>query len=255
MGPYMMDGFGFPESAGKYRLKKEQQIADALTSSLKSYDLALDLGSGVGYWSQWLAQRFRRVESVEASQSLYLQLTQRCQPHLNIHTYYGDAINHQPGKAVNMAFLGGLLMYLGDDDCLTLLNRLHKNLSPEGVVLCRESTVRHQTQQKQGEYPVIYRTIGHYEELFARAGFEISQIQLNTAYELMQIGCETIKYWKSCTSPKRQMLPLIGGLVYWGLRLSSGWLPGMIRKSQRDFPVLQNHFFLLRLKPTARIRP
>ncbi|WP_094709572.1 trans-aconitate 2-methyltransferase [Hahella sp. CCB-MM4] len=255
MGPYMMDGFGFPQGAGKYRLKKELAIAESLLSGLENNDLALDLGSGVGHWTQWLASRFRRVESVEASRSLYEQLELRCQRHLNVHTYCGNALSYQPSRKVDLAFLGGLLMYLSDDDNTKLLTHLRNNLSTTGVILARESTVRSMTQHKQGDYSVIYRTIKHYEALFADAGLELSQIQLNTAYELLQIGCETVKHWKSSVPQKWQMLPVVGGSVYWGLRASSGWLPGLLRKSDREFPVLQNHFFLLRPKTARRIRP
>ena len=69
MGPYMMDGFGFPPSAGSYRFDAEREIVDRLIddAGVGLDGKVLDLGSGVGFWAEYFAQRFGEVVAIEAS--------------------------------------------------------------------------------------------------------------------------------------------------------------------------------------------
>ena len=46
LGPYMMDGFGFPAIAGDFRFQSEARIVRRLTAPVKPDGAALDRGSG-----------------------------------------------------------------------------------------------------------------------------------------------------------------------------------------------------------------
>ncbi|GMQ88136.1 MAG: hypothetical protein BMS9Abin08_1361 [Gammaproteobacteria bacterium] len=61
LGPYMMDGFGFPTSAGHYRFRAESGIVKRLLRDVDPNGTVLDLGCGVGYWAEAFAQRFSRA--------------------------------------------------------------------------------------------------------------------------------------------------------------------------------------------------
>ena len=80
MGPYMMDGFGFPASAGSYRFAAECEIVERLIRSAEvdPAGAVLDLGSGVGFWAEYFAQRFGKVIGIEASRPLYEAMLDRC---------------------------------------------------------------------------------------------------------------------------------------------------------------------------------
>ncbi len=246
MGPYMMEGFGFPESAGAYRFQKETKIVESLLQHIDHLDNALDLGSGVGFWTEWLAERFRHVDSVESSKPFFQALTDRCSPYDNVSTYHGNALDFRPDSPLNFAFMGGLLMYLGDSDCVSLLTKLGKSMSPGGLLLCRESTMRHVSEHREGDYNVLYRTPEHYQRLFLAADLEIVEQQKNTAYELLQIGCELVRNWKRLAPSRFQALPAVGAATYWMLRTTAPLLQKSLELSGFSFPVLQNHFFLLR---------
>ena len=73
MGPYMMEGFGFPASAGRFRFRAESVIVQQLIRNAKidTTGAVLDLGSGVGYWAEFFALKFNKVIAVEASTPLY----------------------------------------------------------------------------------------------------------------------------------------------------------------------------------------
>ena len=84
LGPYMMDGFGFPSSAGRFRFRAECRIVNQLIHGINLGGCVLDLGSGIGFWTEYFAQRFSRVVAVEASRPLFEALEERCAPYLNV---------------------------------------------------------------------------------------------------------------------------------------------------------------------------
>lgn len=255
LGPYMMDGFGFPASAGNLRFRREQKAVARAIRSLSPRCSVLDLGSGVGFWTEYFAHRFAHVVSVEASPVLYSSLTDRCSRYQNVTTCNDDVLSFEPQQAFGLVFLGGLLMYLNEHDAKELLKRLAPSLGPSALILCRESTVRCGTQALQGEYQVVYRSVETYRKVFADAGFDVVSVEPNAAYICPQMGCELIKKWKSVVSEKYWCLPIIGRLASWVLRIGYPWnakvIPWLSAKIGREFPYLTNHFFVLRARRSA----
>ena len=78
LGPYMMEGFGFPAGAGRFRFRGELKAVAEVIRDLGPETSVLDLGSGVGVWTEYFAQRFAKVVAVEASSALYEVLKNRC---------------------------------------------------------------------------------------------------------------------------------------------------------------------------------
>jgi len=256
LGPYMMDGFGFPAGAGRFRFRGElKAVAEALQDFGPGTSV-LDLGSGAGVWTEYFAQRFENVVAVEASSTLYEAMKDRCSPYPNVTTYNGDVLSFEPKSELGstggfgLVFLGGLLMYLNDRDVAALLIKLIPYLKAGGIVLCRESTIRHGVKALQGEYQVVYRSLETYRRILVDAGFDVVSVQANTAYINVQMACELIKKWKAMVPERFQCLPVVGRLAYWGLRLGHPWntrlIPWLFANVGREFPTLTNHFFVLR---------
>jgi hypothetical protein len=92
--------------------------------------------------------------------------------------------------------------------------------------------------------------------MFVDAGFDIVRVRANAAYINVQMACELIKKWKALagTHPtggdRFQCLPVVGRLAYWGLRLGHPWntrlIPWLLARMGREFPMLTNHFFVLK---------
>lgn len=247
----MMDGFGFPVSAGSFRFRVEVWIVRRLLGNMEYNGTALDLGSGVGYWAEEFARSFSEVVAVEGSNALYPALQQRCAPYSNIRTIHGNVLAFEPDGHISLVFLGGLLMYLDETDVITLLQKLIPYLEPNGIILCRESTVRGKTVTRSGDYPVVYRSALDYQRIFKQCGLTSRHIERNEPYVLMQMGCELIKKWKALVSPRFQMLAVVGPLVYWSLRLSNPWVRRLPQILGIPFPNLENHFFVLGTGPAA----
>jgi len=256
LGPYMMDGFGFPAGAGRFRFRGELNAVAEAIAGLEPATSALDLGSGVGVWTEYFAQRFAKVVAVEASSNLYAVLKNRCSRYPNVTTHHRDVLSFETkgetdlGGGFGLVFLGGLLMYLNDRDVRSLLSDLIPRLEPNALVLCRESTIRHGVKALEGDYQVVYRSVEAYRGIFADAGFDVVSVQANTAYINVQMACELIKKWKALVPDRFQCLPLVGRLAYWGFRLGYPWntklIPWLMARMGREFPSLTNHFFVLR---------
>ncbi len=256
LGPYMMDGFGFPAGAGSFRFRGELRSVTGAIQNLRSSISVLDFGSGAGIWTEYFAQRFSKVVSVEASPALYETLQERCSLYPNVTTFNADVLSFTPRGKFGLVFLGGLLMYLEDGDVRTLLRKLIPSLEPGALVLCRESTIRHGVKALQGDYQVVYRSVETYRSLLVDAGFDVVNVQANAAYINVQMACELIKKWKALvgTNPtggdRFQCLPVVGRLAYWGLRLGYPWntrlIPWLFARMGREFPMLTNHFFVLK---------
>jgi SAM-dependent methyltransferase len=255
LGPYMMEGFGFPASAGRFRFRGELDVVEEAVKELRSSVSVLDLGSGVGIWTEYFAQRFAKVVSVEASPALYAALNDRCSHYPNVVTCGDDVLSFEPREKFGLVFLGGLLMYLNDRDIRVLLGKLVPCLEPDAVVLCRESTIRQGHKTLQGDYQVVYRSVETYRSTFSASGFDVVSVEANAAYICPQMACEVVKKWKALVPERFWCLPVIGRLVYWGLRLGYPWntrlIPWLLARLGREFPSLTNHFFVLRQSSQA----
>jgi len=244
-----MDGFGFPVSAGDFRFRGEVQIVQRLLCRVEHHGPVLDLGSGVGYWAVEFARRFSRVDAIEGSQVLYQALVNRCAPHPNIRTIHGDVLSFQPDGLHSVIFLGGLLMYLDEQDVMALLQKLAPCLRPGGIILCRESTVRGETVTRTGDYSVVYRSVLDYTRIFKQCGLTLKLVERNEPYVLMQMGCDLIKKWKQSIPKHFQMLSIVGGLTYWCLRGGAPLMKRLPKILGIPFPSLENHFFVLGTGP------
>jgi len=246
LGPYMMDGFGFPTGAGRFRFRGESRIVDRLIRKLTRQGTALDLGCGVGYWAEHFAREFDHVVAIEASLPLHEATRQRCAPYRNVTAVHGDVMVFKPEGPCELVFLGGMLMYLNENDAISLLKKLIRFLSPTGIILCRETTVRHGTVTRQGEYQAVYRSVSTYGRLFQQSGLSLVHAEANVPYILMQMGCELVKKWKAIVPRRWQAVPFVGRLTYWALRCGNPWITRVPDALGRAFPELTNHFFVLR---------
>jgi len=157
-----------------------------------------------------------------------------------------NVLAFQPEGRYSLIFLGGILMYLNEGDVVALLERMTSFLEPGGIVLCRESTVRSGILTRQGDYQVAYRSVQIYSSLFGKCGLSVDHVELNRPYFLMQMGCELINKWKASVPESFQAARLVGGLVYRALRMGGAPLTRLPDAMGIDFPVLTNHFFVLR---------
>ena len=245
LGPYMMDDFGFPASAGDFRFRAESRIVQRLTRDVKQDGAVLDLGSGIGVWAEGFARRFSRVTAVEGSRALFGSLQKRCAPYPNLRPILGDVMTFEPDAQYDLVFLGGLLMYLNERDVIALLQKLVQCIEPDGIILCRESTVRGDAMALRGDYQVNYRTVSDYRRLFGQCGLSVRHVERNEPYVLIEMASELVEKWQKAVPIRFQALQAVGHLTYFGLRLGNPWITRIPKALGIAFPKLENHFFAL----------
>ena len=246
LGPYMMEGFGFPARAGQFRFLAETKIVHRLIQEASQEGAVLDLGAGNGCWSEYFAKSFARVVAMEASPPLFEALGQRCSKYPNFKAIRGDVMSFEPEGRYALVFLGGLLMYLNDRDVTALLRKISPSLQSGGLILCRETTVRTgAVTRRHGDYQANYRSTEMYTRIFKECGFSVVRCEMNVPYVLMQMGCEFMKKWQQVVPKRLQASSIIGQLVYSLLRLSYPWGTRIPATLGLAFPKLTNHFFLL----------
>ena len=148
-------------------------------------------------------------------------------------------------------------MYLNEEDVRELTRRFVDYLEPGGLILCRESTVREGTVVRRGDYQVVYRSAETYRRIFVDCGLSVMKVEMNIPYIFAQILCELIKGWKALVPRRLQCVPVVGRILYWCFRLGYPWnvrlIPWALGRMRLTFPVLTNHFFLMR--PASRSTP
>ena len=241
-----------PASAASYRLRKElRTISDWLTEVPDS-GRVLDVGCGAGSWTEVFANRYKTVIGIEQSSLMYKAAKERLAhlPHAKI--LEGDCRHDLPEGSFDMIFLGGLCMYLNDQDVTTLLSSLKDRLNKGGAIILRESTVHQGEFISKGEYQAVYRSVNLYLQLFNEAGSFHTGVRRNFGYTNLVTAEELV-------TQRRRWLPflprdstILGSLTWWALRgtapISFWALPRMLSKLGIQWPRLQNHFFRLQLE-------
>ncbi|MEE9384270.1 MAG: class I SAM-dependent methyltransferase [Nannocystaceae bacterium] len=253
---YMAHGQDLPDDAMRYRFKLElRTLADWLDAVPKSAAV-LDIGCGAGAWTTVFAARYARVVGIEGSSSM-VATARACTQHLtNTRILEGDARIDVPQEPFQLAFLGGLCMYLNDDDVVALLIELDARLASRGPIILRESTVPDLRRTSAGGYQAVYRTVEEYHDLFRRAGFSTIDTRRNYGYTAMEMAIELVglrRKWFPFV-PKRSKT--LGWLTWWSLRvigpMSFGLLPRLLGRLRIGWPPLQNHFFRVIREPRPR---
>ena len=240
-----------PASATRYRLHKELRTISDWLDGVCASGRVLDVGCGAGTWDEIFAKRYDSVIGIEQSPLMVEAARKRvvCLP--NVEIFKGDGRSDLPEGSFDMIFLGGLCMYLNDIDIVALLNSLKSRLVEGGSIILRESTVRQGVSLAKGEYQAVYRSVCLYHQLFEDAGPFRVEVRRNHGYTSMVTA-------EGLVDLRRKWLPflprestLLGSLTWWALRgttpLSFWALPRVLSQLNISWPLLQNHFFRLRL--------
>jgi SAM-dependent methyltransferase len=240
-----------PACAARYRLHKEiRTISDWLDSVCESGRI-MDVGCGAGTWTEIFAGRYQTVIGIEQS-SLMLKAARERVAHLpHVTILEGDVRYDLPEGSFDIIFLGGLCMYINDQNVMALLHSLKSRLTEGGSIILRESTLHQGVSLSQGEYQAVYRSVILYRKLFEGAGSFRVEVRQNYGYSNLVTAEELVNL-------RRRYLPFlsrdsttIGALTWWALRgtapISFWALPRIFSQLNIRWPRLQNHFFRLRL--------
>jgi hypothetical protein len=167
----------------------------------------------------------------------------------NVEILDGDIRTDLPDESFRLAFFGGVMMYLNDEDAVDMLKELLNRADGDLTIILRESTVSDVRENATGNYQAVYRTVDEYHALFRRAGFAQIETRRNHGYTAMEIAVEMVEARRRWLPLLPKNSPLLGAATWWSLRLSAPlgfWaLPRALDAFGIRWPRLQNHFFCL----------
>jgi trans-aconitate methyltransferase len=244
---YMAHGQDLPANAMRYRFHSELRTLSDWFDRIPDSAAVLDIGCGAGAWTSEFAARYASVVGIEGSPSMVAAARRHTRGSPNVKIVEGDARSDIPEGQIQLAFLGGLCMYLNDDDVVSVLTQLGDRLSRGAPIILRESTVPGHRVRSTGEYQALYRTVSDYHRLFRRAGCSAIETRRNYGYTSMEIAIELVELRRKRLPflPKRSAV--LGAMTWWGLRLTSPLsfvlAPRLLSQLNVAWPALQNHFF------------
>ena len=247
----MVHEYNLPPNAVVFRLSEELKTISPWLDTVGGSGRVLDVGCGAGAWVEIFAQRYKSVIGVERSSLMVEAATKRVAHLSNAQILQGDGRQDLPEGPFELIFLGGLCMYLGDSDVVSLLQSLKSRLSEVGTLILRESTVREGMLLAKGEYQAVYRSVDLYQKLFEEAEIPCVEVRQNSGYTSMVIAEELVDLRRKWLQFLPKDSQLLGTLTWSVLRAASPItfraLPQVLSQLKVSWPKLQNHYFKLQL--------
>ncbi len=172
-----------PELLSK-KIKAEKDKVMKIVN-LDSSMRVLDLGSGAGQWSFCFSKHVNRVVAVEYTQNMCNLARDEAKKNSvnNVDFINIAAQDYKTNMKFDLVYISGLLIYLNDKECNTLLSQCVKYLKHGGRLVLRDGTgvnSRYDINDRYSEtldayYSATYRTIEQYISLFVSKGLFVVQ--------------------------------------------------------------------------------
>ena len=144
----------------------------------------VDLGGGIGLWSEYFSHKVNQVYLVEKQPTFIKQAKKRVNE-LNIKNIIiteNDVVDYSlPLNSVDYIFLSGVTIYLNNEAFDKLLKNIYKYLKPNGQIIHRDAygrdseyVVNNYSEALSLDYSALYRTEEKYDELFSKNQFQKS---------------------------------------------------------------------------------
>ncbi len=206
---YLQDEW--PAALGHDRLRGEwAQVERWLARHGGPRRACLDVGCGSGAWLERLAPHFAVAHGIDLSSEMVASAKARlARAGLgNTEVRCQSALELDGAQRYDLIFVGGVLMYLNDDELDGMMARLAGLLAPGGLLVLRESTCAERTWYRdtplspglfasrpqpglpppaRPPYYAIYRTPDVYPALARRHGLTVQRCEPNRHYKLADL--------------------------------------------------------------------
>ena len=141
----------------------------------------LEVGSGGGRWSFFLADKVAFVMGIDFSPAMVqLADTQRMAKGLeNVSFANTDLLKFNDEQKYDLVYFSGVLQYMNDEEVIESIKKARSMLTPEGIIISRDTVQQLDRVVLDGDYPVIYRTAHEYAGLFQKNGLQMDYSQLS----------------------------------------------------------------------------
>lgn len=140
---------------------------------------AVDLGCGLGDWTVGLASMADEIIACDVSPGFVAETRSRLREagHPAATVSCSDVRTFDGYRDADLVYLGALLMYLDDPDCLAVLRSIRARLAPGGVLLSRDWCALRWGRPAVNTSPwfSVHRRPRRYAELAAESGFRVAE--------------------------------------------------------------------------------
>ena len=163
-----------------YRQSEEEAHFLRIFEPTQAMDV-LEVGSGGGRWSLFLADKVRMVTGIDFSENMIRLAEQQRQSKGvdNVRFVQSDLLSFGEQQQFDLIYFSGVLQYLDDDDVVDTVRKAKQLLKPGGVILSRDTIQERKRIVLQSGYPVIYRTIKEYAALFETNDLKLDYCELS----------------------------------------------------------------------------
>lgn len=173
----------------------------------------LDIGSGMGRWSLWLAPNVKEVTALDISIEMlkHVRLKAKSENIENILLVKSDIndwnINNK--ECYDLIISSGILELLKDDECKKLANKMFCSLTKGGLIIFRDHIVK--LKKTKNDF-FFLRTRKHYMHLFLKAGFSLKKdvISFPFFFDSYKIDKNII----SLSKGRKLLLLIVYGFLY-----------------------------------------
>lgn len=159
------------ESKKKFEVEKNR-VSEVVNFSESA--LLVDLGGGIGLWSQYFSPKVGSVIMVE-NQKEFCNIARAQIIEDNITIVESDVIDFSmPENSCDYIFISGVTIYLDDSAFVKLLENVSKYLKPDGLFIHRDAygtsgrfiLNEKYSEKLESDYSAVYRTRKEYDEIF-----------------------------------------------------------------------------------------
>ncbi len=197
----------WPDALGINRFRGEwNQVSRWLRRYRVARDACLDVGCGTGIWLEHLAPRFERAEGVDISEEMVGRaralLEARGVTHATVRCASVVDLAAEAQHRYDLIFVGGVLMYINDEDLAEVIQSLRAMLADGGLLVVRETTHRGSTRYRdtpllpglladpdaeRRPYYAIYRTPRVIRDALAANGLQVRTWGANRHYKVSDL--------------------------------------------------------------------
>lgn len=162
-----------------YRKREEQKNFSQLINLQKHFSV-LEVGTGGGRWAFYIAPSVRNVVGIDISQEMIdiasnLKIKSGLE---NVNFVKSNFLEFDSEYQFNVIYFSGVLQYISDLDLEKTIQKAKDLLAPGGVIVSRDTVQINGRSVHTGNYPVIYRSVDEYLEVFKKLGFSCTRHQL-----------------------------------------------------------------------------
>jgi SAM-dependent methyltransferase len=188
------------EFEAMYRCEAEGSVLLTLFRPEKTSRI-LEIGSGGGRWGYFFSPRVQAYTGLDLSTEMVRMADEerRRRGMENVRFLCTNMLDYSTDERFDLVYFSGVLQYMDDPTVLECIQKATTLLAPGGTIISRDSVQRTTRVERGGEYPVLYRTIEEYADLFSKEGYAMQYSAVSYPHKRFTVLASRLYALPFCT--------------------------------------------------------